>query len=110
MGWIYTVRGRVRPEDLGLTLPHEHIMVDFRRSSALQSGQDVELVMRYAPDDPTFRAGVGMTVYGPDGWSRQATVYDGERAVTIVNAPTGTYIVQIYNYIEGLEISYTLEE
>ena len=81
-----------------------------RYAIAYQSGQDVELVMRYTPDDPTIRAGVGMTIYGPDGWSREATVRDGERAVTIVNGPTGTYIVQIYNYIEGLEISYTLEE
>jgi hypothetical protein len=81
-----------------------------RYEIAYESDQDVELVMRYTPDDPTIRAGVGMTIYGPDGWSREATVRDGERAVTIANGPTGTYIVQIYNYIEDLEISYTLEE
>lgn len=29
VGWIYTVQGPIRPDELGLTLAHEHILVDF---------------------------------------------------------------------------------
>jgi phosphotriesterase-related protein len=43
MGWIHTVRGRLHPDDLGLTLPHEHIMVDF-------SGADITGPHRWDPD------------------------------------------------------------
>lgn len=28
---INTVRGPVRPDDLGITLPHEHMIVDLRK-------------------------------------------------------------------------------
>lgn len=30
-GVVHTVRGDVRPEELGIVLPHEHVLVDFRR-------------------------------------------------------------------------------
>lgn len=69
---------------------------------------DMDLVLTYAPDDPTYRAGIGMTVYGADGWSRGATIEDGVRTVSLTGEAAGTYIVQIFNYVEGLEIAYTL--
>jgi len=34
MGWIHTVRGAIRPDELGLTLAHEHILVDFAGAEA----------------------------------------------------------------------------
>jgi len=77
---------------------------------AYDGESDLELVLTYAPDDPTFRAGIGMTVYGADGWSRGATVEDGVRTVSLTGEAAGTYLVQIYNYIEGLEIAYTLTD
>ena len=30
-GWVQTVRGRIAPEDLGVTLMHEHLLLDLRR-------------------------------------------------------------------------------
>lgn len=71
---------------------------------------DLELTLRYVPDDPTIRAGVGMTVYGADGWSRGATVEDGVRTVSLTGEAAGTYTVQVFNYIEGLKIAYTLTQ
>jgi phosphotriesterase-related protein len=29
MDWINTVTGRIRPDDLGLTLVHEHLLIGF---------------------------------------------------------------------------------
>ena len=29
-GYVQTVLGRIPPEDLGITLPHEHLLVDLR--------------------------------------------------------------------------------
>ncbi len=52
MDWVHTVTGRVRPEDLGTTLVHEHLLIGypgwfmdalapkFRRADALSRGVD----------------------------------------------------------------------
>ena len=69
---------------------------------------DMDLTLTYAPDDPTYRAGIGMTVYGADGWSLGSTVADGVRTASLTGEAAGTYIVQVFNYVEGLEIAFTL--
>ena len=98
------------PLDAAGTLVGSHGGAYAFHEVAYESGQHLGLVLHYGPDDPTIRQGVGMVVYGPDGWQRQARIYDGERAVFIDGAPTGTYLVQVYNYIEGLEINYRLTQ
>ncbi|MFP3896574.1 MAG: hypothetical protein ACLFV5_07040 [Anaerolineales bacterium] len=72
--------------------------------------EELELTLRYAPDEVTTRQGIGMTVYGADGWSRDATIEDGVRTVNLTDAPAGTYLVQVFNYIDGWEINYTLTQ
>lgn len=36
-GWIYTINGPIAPERLGMTLPHEHVLIDMH--SAAESGR-----------------------------------------------------------------------
>lgn len=43
-GWIMTVTGAIAPDQLGRTLPHEHVLVDF-------IGADQVTRERYNPDD-----------------------------------------------------------
>jgi len=82
----------------------------YRHELAYDGHEVLKLTLLYEPDDPTFRPGIGMTVYGPDGWRREATVRDGRRIIVLTGAPAGNYIVQVYNYIEGLAIHYTLTQ
>ena len=44
VGKISTVRGPIEPEEMGFTLPHEHVMVDF--AGAEKTGKD-----RYDADE-----------------------------------------------------------
>jgi hypothetical protein len=71
---------------------------------------NVVVTMNWAPDDPDIAKGVGFVVYGPSGQVARATGTGtpGERKTTLpANAP-GVYQVQVYNYIDGLTIQYTL--
>lgn len=73
-------------------------------------GQDVALRLRFAPDDPSLSAGLGFTVYGPSGCEVPGapTGTPGERMARIAAAPVGEYMVQVYNYVNGVAMRYTL--
>lgn len=71
---------------------------------------EVALTMTYAPDNSVISPGVGFTIYGPEEqeFVAQPTGDPGERTVTLASEIAGTYLVQVHNYIEGLEVSYTI--
>jgi hypothetical protein len=74
------------------------------------AGRDIEVTLNWSPDDPVIAQGVGMVVYGPTGQVIQgaATGRPGERVATLSASSPGDYQVQLYNYIPGLTIQYTL--
>ncbi len=76
----------------------------------VEDAPNVVVTMNWSPDDPDIAKGVGFVVYGPSGQVARATGTGtpGERKTTLpANAP-GVYQVQVYNYIDGLTIQYTL--
>ncbi|OGO04728.1 MAG: hypothetical protein A2Y73_07080 [Chloroflexi bacterium RBG_13_56_8] len=66
--------------------------------------------MYFTPDNPSIGDGVGFTVYGPAGKvaTGKTTGTPGERAATFQTNVAGKYLIQVYNYIEGLTINYTI--
>jgi len=84
----------------------------FDRYPLEYAGDNVEVTVRlnFAPDDAVISPGVGFTIYGPSGQEvvGQPTGDPGVREATFALEEAGAYIVQVHNYIEGLEIGYTL--
>jgi len=72
--------------------------------------QDVMVTLNWTPDDPIVSTGVGVMVYGPSGQAAKGepTGTPGQRSVTLPASIPGVYDVMIYNYIEGLQIHYTI--
>jgi hypothetical protein len=69
----------------------------------------------FAPADPVTVSGVGFNVYGPDGTlvgqggpSGEDTGGDGLLVYDYSSTDPVTLLVQVYNYIEGGAISYTI--
>lgn len=71
---------------------------------------DVAVTMNWSPDDPDIARGVGFVAYGPSGQVVRGggTGTPGERTATLAADQPGVYQVQVYNYIDGLTIQYTL--
>jgi len=78
--------------------------------TVLEDGSDVEVTLNWSPDDPVISTGVGFVAYGPDGQIHQATGTGtpGERSTTLPADQPGVYRIQVYNYIDGLNIRYAL--
>jgi 5'-nucleotidase len=73
--------------------------------------QEITLTLRYSPADPVIAEGVGINVYGPSGKVAEG-VYTGEhgaRTVTFDAEARATYTVQVYNYVPGRTIGFTVE-
>ena len=72
----------------------------------------VRIVVRFAPGDPAALAGVGFNVYGPAGFdigeSTPTGDEDGVEDLSYSEANDTTWLVQVFNYIEGLTVSYTI--
>lgn len=70
----------------------------------------VAVTLNWSPDDDNIARGVGFLVYGPAGKVAQGapTGKPGERSTTLSADITGLYQIQVYNYIDGLPIHYTL--
>jgi len=70
------------------------------------------LNMTFTPSDPLQSSQSGFNVYGPNGISLQAGQNGqgpGSLGLTLPgNAPAGNYHVQVFNYLSGTTISYTL--
>lgn len=74
-------------------------------------GPDVQLLLTVWPDDANIATGVGFVVYGPSGGEAArgaTTATPGERRATLSTKYPGVYEVQVYNYFQGLTISYIL--
>lgn len=73
-------------------------------------GSDVEVTMSWWPDDPVIAAGVGFVAWGPGGQAHDGggTGTPGERTTTLPADEPGVYQIQVYNYIDGLTIQYTV--
>jgi hypothetical protein len=73
-------------------------------------GSEVALTMSFAPDDPVIARGVGFVVYGPRGEVArgQGTGLPGQRKAVFASHDQGAYTVQVFNYIEGVVISYSI--
>lgn len=72
----------------------------------------VRIVARFAPGDPAALAGVGFNVYGPAGFdigeSTPTGDEDGREDLSHSESDATRWLVQVYNYIDGLTVSYTL--
>jgi len=75
-----------------------------------EDGSDIVVTMNWSPDNPDIAKGVGFVAYGPSGQVGRATGtgIPGERKTTLSANEPGVYQIQIYNYIDGLTIQYTL--
>lgn len=71
---------------------------------------DVEVTLTWSPDDPIIATGVGFVAYGPSGEVSRGTGTGnpGERIATLAADMPGVYLVQVYNYIDGLAVQYVL--
>jgi hypothetical protein len=71
------------------------------------SGSEVTLHLYYAPDNHLVSRGFGMNIYAPlDGI---LAAHGGHEAKFKLELP-GTYLVQIYNYLHGININYLLTQ
>ena len=72
---------------------------------------DITVEMTFTPDDPVVAHAVGFRVYDPDGNQvALGTVTDtpGVRQATFSSAKVGNYLVQVYNYADGVTLYYAL--
>lgn len=71
---------------------------------------DVQLTMTCWPDDASIGGNIGFVAFGPSGQVHigTATAIAGQRKATLPSSAPGVYRIQVYNYINGLTISYTL--
>lgn len=84
----------------------------FYKLSYPGGGSVVTLRATFAPDDPVTARGIGLVIYGPSGEkiTGQSTSTPGVRAASFSSNTAGSYLVQVYNYVEGLVLRYTLSQ
>lgn len=72
----------------------------------------VRIVASFAPGDPATLAGVGFNVYGPAGFdvgeSTPTGDEDGREDLSHAESDATRWLVQVYNYIDGVTVSYTI--
>jgi len=76
------------------------------------SEKEVTVTMAFAPADPSFGEAFGLNVYGPSG-ERVASAAPTDdwavRKATISTDVAGEYLLQVYNYTDGIPLHYWLE-
>jgi hypothetical protein len=84
---------------------------EFYEFSYSGDGSEVEVEMRYVPDNDLIARGVGFVIYGPSGEVARGagTGRPTERKALFSSGATGTYLIQVYNYIAGLTIQYAID-
>jgi hypothetical protein len=84
---------------------------NFYEFSYAGDGSEVEVQMRYVPDNDLIAKGVGFVIYGPAGEVARGTGTGRptERTAVFSSDVAGTYLIQVYNYISGLSIQYAIE-
>ncbi|HEY3082669.1 MAG TPA: hypothetical protein VGM69_22510 [Chloroflexota bacterium] len=74
----------------------------------------IPIVMRAQPGRGTAGVGTGFKVYGPSGLIGDAigddrSTTDSTYYLTVAHALAGTYYIQVYNFIQGLPMSFQLQ-
>ncbi len=74
-------------------------------------GSSVTVTMNFSPADPSFRGAFGFTVYGPNGnvianGAENSTL--GQLTATFSSDVAGQYLILVYNYTDGVPLTYTL--
>jgi hypothetical protein len=71
---------------------------------------DVQVKMTFSPDNPMISRGVGVVIYCPKGEAARGngTGTPGERLAVFSSTVSGRYLIQVFNYIPGLMMSYSL--
>jgi len=75
-------------------------------------GSDVTVRVTFSTDNPAVADALGFQVYSPEGRvvARSTTTSTpGERRATFASSTAGSYTIQIYNYADGLMVSYSAE-
>lgn len=84
----------------------------FAKYSFSSPGDSSRITVRLAfvPDTPAMAGGVGFDVYGPSGRvaSGVSTGVPTERQATFTAGEWGDYLIQVYNYVHGTTLDYTL--
>ncbi|NLG52289.1 MAG: hypothetical protein GX552_19430 [Chloroflexi bacterium] len=72
--------------------------------------QDMMVTMTHSPADPATGQSLGFVIYGPGNRTinGEASGTPGERTATISASDPGQYLVQVYNYTDGVPMNYTL--
>jgi len=71
------------------------------------NGSEVTLRLYHDPDNHVVSRAFGMNVYAPEGGILAA---NGSHEVSFDLDKPGTYLVQVYNYLDGQNVNYVLTE
>lgn len=73
-------------------------------------GSEVTVMMTFVPDNPAISRGVGFVIYGPSGEVARGrrTGRPTERKATFSSDEPGVYMIQVYNYVDGVTIHYAV--
>ena len=76
------------------------------------SADPVTLVLQVMPFDMVIARGTGFTVYGPNGLAATAARSGAQNEMQVTFTPMvgAEYLVQVFNYFEGLPIYYSLQK
>lgn len=72
---------------------------------------DVTITLNFSPSDPSFGDRLGVEVWGPNGnllGTGTNREVGGEHKVTFASDVAGQYTIVVFNYMEGVPISYSL--
>ncbi|HEV8638794.1 MAG TPA: hypothetical protein VG370_31675 [Chloroflexota bacterium] len=77
-------------------------------------GVPVPIVMRAQPGRGTAGVGTGFKIYGPNGLFGEAigddrSTTDSSYSLTLAHAAAGRYHIQVFNFIQGLPMSFQLQ-
>jgi hypothetical protein len=94
----------------GSMLGHAAGAYHFYEFSYPGDGSEVTVRVTYTPDNDLIAQGVGFVVYGPTGRVArgEGTGKPTQRQATFSSDVPGSYLIQVYNYIEGLTIDYEI--
>ncbi|MHB1294541.1 MAG: hypothetical protein ACYC4R_06050 [Anaerolineae bacterium] len=73
---------------------------------------DITITLNLSADNPVIRQGAGFVVYGPAGEVARGvpTGDPGERVATFGPDVGTPYTIQVYNYLDGLVLNYSLSQ
>jgi hypothetical protein len=72
---------------------------------------DLRIQVVFGPHDPNYNPGLGFNVYGPNGFQNPGIYIDSPNTtleLSFAQADPAQLYVQIYNYEEGMSVSYSV--